>query len=123
MHTRLSRAITSWVAVLAVLMSALAPSISPALVKNGDVSWVEVCADGGSKWIDPSTGEEFPPSTHASDPCHYCVLHADVAISGPVSPRVPVADLAEYVARAFLNAPRVAHAWRAPHSRAPPLFG
>lgn len=123
MHTRLSRAITSWIAVLAVLMSALAPSISHALAKGGSVSWVEVCTDRGSKWIDPSSGEEAPSPGATSDLCPYCVFHAEAAIVGPVSTQVPFVAQARYVPPAFLRAPRVAHAWRAPHSRAPPQFG
>lgn len=119
------RILTTWIAAWAVLMSALAPAISHALAQDGEAPWVEVCTSSGSKWVDPSTGEEAPAPGDgpATGPCGYCVLHVDAAAFGPDSPRVPVTGTAHHVADAFLSAPRVAHAWRAPHSRAPPSLG
>jgi hypothetical protein len=46
---RTSRTLACWIAVLAIQVAALAPSISLALDVKNDASWIEVCTSVGAK--------------------------------------------------------------------------
>jgi hypothetical protein len=124
---RAARALTSWIAVVAVLMAALAPSISHALGTNDGATWVEICTAAGAKWVKAGgqIGDKSPvPSgAHALDHCPYCSLHAD-AIAIPAAPAatVPVLRPAHDLPIGFLAAPRTLHAWVSAQPRAPPSF-
>lgn len=77
---RASRVLTSWIAVVAILMAALAPSISSALGAGNGASWLEVCSSVGAKWVQPdgSTSEQAPASgnVHLFEHCPYCSLQS-----------------------------------------------
>jgi hypothetical protein len=124
---RTTRVLTSWMAVLAILMAALVPSISHALGSKNGSSWVEVCTSVGAKWVSAGgdAGDETPaPSrTHSLEHCPYCSLHAN-AVTVPAAPAVtvPVLLLAHDLPIAFLAAPRTLYAWVSAQPRAPPLF-
>ena len=55
-----SRRWTAWIAALAILLSALAPSISHAVVAyaGGPADSVLVCTSTGYKWVNVTTGEQ-----------------------------------------------------------------
>jgi hypothetical protein len=76
---RTTRVLTSWMAVLAILMAALAPSISHALESKNGPSWVEICTSVGAKWVNAGgdAGDEAPsfPGAHPQEHCPYCSLH------------------------------------------------
>lgn len=124
---RNARALTSWIAVLAVLMAALAPSISHALGSNSASPWSVVCTSIGVQWVqtdadsaDPSPG---PGAAHAFEHCPYCSLHANaVAIPAAPSAGVPCISATDEPPVAVLVAPRTLSAWVSPQPRAPPLF-
>jgi hypothetical protein len=111
-------------AILAVLMGLLAPSLGHALAAGAGDRWVEVCSTQGSRWIqtgDDGTGRA-PGSAHASEHCAYCSPHAPAL--GPVPEAVHgylAVGLAHEPARAFLAAPRTLRAWLGAQPRAPPL--
>jgi hypothetical protein len=113
-------------ACLAVLMGAVAPTITHALGDLAGAGWVEVCSTLGVRLIkvgapaDPSL--PTPDHNQASD-CPYCSLHAASAAPSPVTV-VAVASLLFLfeVPRLFLAAPGSRFAWAAPQSRAPPEF-
>ena len=121
------RLLTSWIAVLAVLMAALAPSISHALGAKNGASWVEVCSTVGAKWVQPdgSSTDKAPASgdVHPFEHCPYCSLHAN-AIAIPPAPLAlaPTLALSHLVPSAFLAAPHTLHAWVSAQPRAPPQF-
>jgi hypothetical protein len=124
---RATRILTSWIAVLAVLMAALAPSISHALESRNASSWIEVCTSGGAKWAQPdgASNDEAPaPSdAHPFEHCPYCSLHANaIAICAGAVSRFPVLLPASDLPIAFLPAPRTLCAWVSAQPRAPPLF-
>jgi len=120
-HTRL----TSWIAVLAILLASLAPSLSQAFASGTGSNWVEVCTTQGSKWITPGDDgtKRAPAAAHVLDHCPYCSVHAPTLGLPPVVSltRLPL-QLAHEVPRAFLAAPRTLHAWVTAQPRAPPLF-
>lgn len=117
-----------WFACFAILMAALAPSISHALAAtNGSgTSWVEICSTTGIKAIkvveSTAPGDEFPAETmlHFAD-CPYCLLHADVpALPHLVSVALPLNADASAFPFLFYQSPRPLFMWAAAQSRAPP---
>ena len=112
---------------MAILMAALAPSISHALGAKNGASWVEVCTTVGAKWVQPdgSVTDKAPASgyAHPFEHCPYCSLHAN-AIAIPPAPLalVPALALSHPLPAAFLAAPRTLHAWVSAQPRAPPQF-
>lgn len=118
-HARL----TSWIAVLAVLLASLAPSLSHALAPAAGSTWTEVCTVEGSKWVQAGDDGSAPSAAHVLDHCPYCSLHTPTPGLPPAAPvvQLPLAA-AQAVPRAFLAAPRTLHAWVRAQPRAPPLF-
>lgn len=124
---RATRALTSWIAVLAILMAALAPSISHALGTRNAASWLEVCSAAGAKWVnaggDTDDKSPVPSGAHPLEHCPYCSLHANaIAIPAKPAAAVPVLLPAHDLPTAFLAAPRTLHAWVSAQPRAPPSF-
>jgi hypothetical protein len=132
------RSIVQWIAILAVLMNALAPSMSMALSgpSGSQVSetaqWVEVCASTGTTWVllaaDGSTLEtrqsqpaDAPGSLHAKH-CLYCLTHA-ASFALPVEEPAPFVALHASPVHGFdaVSAPRTGSPWRAQVARAPPV--
>lgn len=122
---RAHRRLTSWIAVLAILLASLAPALSHALATATGTSWVEICTTQGSKWIQAGEdgSERSPASAHVLDHCPFCSLHAPTLGLPPATllGQLPL-QLSHEVPRAFLFAPRTLHAWLSAQPRAPPLF-
>lgn len=85
-----------WIAILAILMSALAPSLSQAvsLAKGGQGFSVEICAADGSKSTQfIQTADDESSHINKSEHCPYCIaqglylLPTDLSLSfaAPVS--------------------------------------
>lgn len=123
----------AWVAVFAMLMSALAPAISRAMGPDEAGRYlIEVCSAEGTGWVAvdaaqfavhggpavPGGGDDGLQSfTH----CPYCCAHAGAALL----PLAATTGLAEPAASRlfpwlFLRAPRPLFAWSPSHPRAPP---
>lgn len=120
-HTRL----TSWIALLAIVLASIAPSLSHALSSASGSSWVEVCTAQGSRWID--AGEDgskpAPASAHVLEHCPYCSLHVPTPGLPPATHFAPLPlGLSDELPLAFLAAPRTLPAWVSAQPRAPPLF-
>lgn len=137
MSIRHRRVIFSWIAILAILLNALMPTVSMALESSRGKSaassrdWVEVCSTQGSSWVRLATDGSLlektdnkpldaPASAHIEH-CPYCLTHAasfglppSSAWALPVWPLIT--DL--LLQRAPLALPSVA--WLAPTARAPP---
>lgn len=122
---RARRLLTTWIAILAVLMASLAPSVSHALGLSNGASWIEVCTAQGSKWqqSDSDDSRSAPAAAHVLEHCPYCSIHAPALGLPPVPEVVPLSlDLKDEFPLAFLAAPRTLHAWVSAQPRAPPLF-
>lgn len=120
-----TRKIRVWVASLAILLGALAPSITHALNSLSGSAFLEVCTTVGSRFgwsVDneasaPKSGVPVDQAHH----CPFCVLHA----SAPGMPPAPLQGLtllplAFHVPELFLAAPRTLNAWTTVQARAPP---
>jgi Protein of unknown function (DUF2946) len=124
---RATRVLSSWIAVLAILMAALAPSTSHALGAKSGALWIEVCTSAGAKWVQPdgSFTDQVPVSgdAHLFEHCPYCSLHAsDLAIPPEPVVQALVISSSGLVPTAFLVAARTLHAWTSAQPRAPPRF-
>lgn len=127
--SRLHRRFTAWVALLALVLGALAPTVTQAMVAGGDrADWLEVCSVSGMVWIKADTGEvrDHSPDggqtgSDASQHCPWCTLHGGAA-GAPVVHVLP--DLSVRLTEAppaFYFAPLTATVWAKAQSRAPPL--
>jgi hypothetical protein len=111
-------------AILAVLMGALAPTLSHALRGDLPEGWVEVCTRLGSKWVSIDAADNAAPapsSTLAGDlgHCHCCPSGSGATL--PQSRQdLDLPALRFEVPRLFLAAPHGAFAWQAALARAPP---
>ena len=110
-----------WIAILAILMSALAPAISQAVsVSNtGHGFSMEICSVDGIKTIQVAVGDE-QEQVKASEPCPYCLAHVSYAL--PLEANLAFSkpeNLASYP-RLFYQSPKPLFAWVRLPSRAPP---
>jgi hypothetical protein len=125
---RLHRRFTAWLAMLALVLGALAPTLAQAMVSGDDrADWLEVCSVSGMFWVKAGTGEVSDQQPESGSPmgaagqhCAWCTLHGGAA-GLPVAHGV--ADLPPRLTDlppAFYLAPVAASVWTSAHSRAPP---
>jgi len=127
--SRLHRRLTAWVALLALVFGALAPTVTQAMVAGGDrADWLQVCSVSGMVWVQADTGEvrdQQPdggsPMGDASQHCPWCTLHGGVA-GLPTAPHsIDLPPRLTDLPPAFYRAPLAATVWAPAQSRAPPL--
>lgn len=116
-----------WIAILAVLFGALAPTISHALnASAGAADMIEICTANGYKLVKAAGADEgkAPASLkQGMEHCAFCTTHGSShALTG-----VPLVTTALTAGRdiyppLFYTAPQSLHAWSAANPRAPPLF-
>ncbi len=114
-----------WIALLAILFSALAPSISHALA-NASADAVEVCTVNGYKLVKlaPGDNNKAPASAkHGMEHCAFCATHggSDAIPTAPATVLLADGGRAIYPSL-FYAAPQPLHAWSAAHARAPPFL-
>lgn len=119
------RHLGSWLAVLAILVASLAPTLSQAFGTGAAQGWIEVCSAAGSRWIASDAGvSDTAPATSDEHPlahCPYCHIHADGGLPAPGDAlTLLLQGLSEARPPAFLQAPRTLHAWLSAQPRAPP---
>jgi hypothetical protein len=123
---RIHRRFTTWLAMLALVMSALAPTVSQAVVMSSDrADWLEVCTTTGVMWVKAdsvATDDGTMPMVGHDQGCDICthiVTGAPPVLSGIATPVMgqPSARPQTLVASAH---PAVL--WASAQSRAPPLF-
>ena len=124
----LHRRFTAWLALVALLLGALAPTVTQAMVAGSDrADWLEICTATGMVWVKAGTGElseSLPegsaPTSEVGQHCPWCTLHG----GGAALTVQPLLHTAPFVAHALpsvqLDAPDLAAAWAPAQSRAPP---
>jgi hypothetical protein len=127
---KLTRRLTAWIACFAVLLAALAPSISHAIsaANGGGASWVEVCSLTGAKLV--NVGDEQDPASSAPaekgvhfEHCPFCSTHGGtVGLLPTVGFTLPVASGEQPLPSLFYQSPRPLFIWAAAQSRAPPAI-
>ena len=127
--SRLTRRITAAFACLAILMAALAPSISHALSDPGKSRslWAEICSSAGLKMVKLDLGPTSPtPPAHgepasAFDHCPFCQTHGGMpALPPSVTLILPAYQGNFPFPSLFYQAPRPLFTWASPQSHAPP---
>lgn len=130
-----TRRLFVWIALLAIALAALAPTVSRAWLpaSGAAAGWVEVCAASGMQWVSLQTGETTTqrpagPDGPALDRCPYCVLAAERLAPPPHPLAGPGADgrAVDPIAAAPAAAPLLADApvrARGPPAPPPDLFG
>jgi hypothetical protein len=130
---RSRRRLASWLAVLALVVNALAPTLAQAVVTgSGQGDWVQVCSVTGVAWVrvgdglDAASRTAGQPFGHSGDPsssmkCPWCGLHGGApgmpsAVSGWEPAHVP----ASMAWPAFSSANRTSVLHLGAPARAPP---
>ena len=120
---------TSFIALLAMVILALAPTVSKVIAaERVDSNLVEVCTTEGTKWVSASepgqaasAGHDQGPSSlhdHGGD-CPYCNLQATKFLSSVVQSCATTKSVA-LLPPLFYQASKPLFAWAHVRSRAPP---
>lgn len=131
------RPLFAWIALLAITLATLMPTVSRALARGAasPVSWTEICTASGAQWVNldsativegaqsavPGEPGGNPPAHNPLDHCPFCLLAADRLGPAPdvaarfFAPGDPVAPAIGLQAGFLSLAPLAAHA------RGPPL--
>ena len=111
------RTLTLWIAMLAVLFSALAPTVSHALAASTTAALSDMCSVG-----EPT--KKAPTSVmHGMEHCAYCALHGGMpALPPSASAGFAVIGGHDFYPPLFYRAPQALHTWRAAKPRGPPAF-
>lgn len=121
-----TRGVAAWIACIAMLFAALAPSISHALSASRGETWTQICSPGGTKLIKVIDGVAVtadPAEQHSSHlkHCPLCAVHADsTALPPGAAVAIPLLETADVVPYLFLRSPRPLPVWTSAQARAPP---
>ena len=124
--TRVQRRFTAWLAMLALVLGALAPTLAQAVVASSDRSdWVQICSATGMVWVkaDPAAADtERAPMADMGIQCPWCSLHSPAA-GLPPAPALGFTSAAlAPLAGGLVASPPPAGVWIAAPARAPPLL-
>ncbi len=123
---RIHRRFTAWLAMLALVMSALAPTVSQAVVMSSDrADWLEVCTTTGVMWVkadSATTDEGTMPMVGHEQGCEICI-HT-VTGAPPVLSGIATTVMGQPFVRpqTLVASAHPAVLWAPAQSRAPPLF-
>ena len=123
--TRVQRRFTAWLAMLALVLAALLPTLAQAAVAGSDRSdWMQICSASGMVWIQAepdAAGTDSAPMVDMEMHCPWCTLHNPVAGLPPAS----VLNFTAAASTPLLGPVKVAAppvgVWTAAPARAPPL--
>ncbi|MGZ8292613.1 MAG: DUF2946 domain-containing protein [Telluria sp.] len=123
---RITRRFAAWIACFAMLVAALAPSVSHAFSVSPGGTWSEICSVGGTKFVKVSLdqGGIADPATQDSihlEHCPFCATHAGSFVLPPnagfILPLIETQDTHPFL---FFQAPHPLAIWTVAQSRAPP---
>jgi hypothetical protein len=115
-----------WIALLAILFSALAPTVSHALAAANPAETVQICTVDGYKLVqlpDADDGKAPLDLKHGMEHCAFCTLHGggDAPLPHAVAALSLNPDRDTYPSL-FYSAPRALHVWSVANPRAPPAL-
>ena len=126
--SRTTHRFAAWLAMLAMLLGALAPTVAQAVVSaQGGPGWVQVCSASGMVWVqaDAAGGDNAAmvdvgkSMADASRHCPWCNLHGAVGLPPANVQALVLAPRAAQPPEPFRSA-LPAPPWPAAQSRAPP---
>ena len=107
-----------WIAVIAMVMASLAPTISQALADTQGYK-VEICTVMGTKMISVSDDAASNEGQNKKS-CPYCLAHATCAIPSQTSLRFAEPKALNIYPQLFYKSPKPLTAWITPPHQAPP---
>lgn len=112
-----------WIAALAILMSALAPSISQAvsLLNAGHGFAMEICAADGSKMQINVDSDQQSDQVSQSEPCPYCLAHSSITPAFNTNLTFEAPQSFAFLPQLFYQSPKPLANWVTPPSAAPPV--
>jgi hypothetical protein len=129
--TLFTRRFAAWIACFAILLAALAPSISQAVANAKQESgsgWAEICSVAGIRFVqladdgaaDGKSGGKAMQMEH----CAFCSTHAGSVGLPPTSPMLPqlVASGTAIFPALYYQSPAPLFIWSTAQSRAPPTL-
>lgn len=121
------QALHIWIAILAILFGALAPTVSHALAAAGNSSdTIEICTVNGYKLVklSGSDGSKVPASPkHGMEHCAFCTIHGGShALISTLFVTVVPDPGRDIFPPLFYTAPQSLHAWSAAKPRGPPFL-
>jgi hypothetical protein len=121
-HKRSSHLI-NWIAVFAILMSALAPGISQAvsLSQYGQGFSMEICSAAGNKLVIQVQIDDDASQTNSMKSCPYCVAQSTITPAFNTDLTFQVPQTLTLLPQLFYQSPKPLSAWVTPPSAAPPV--
>ena len=130
--TLFTRRLAAWIACFAILLAALAPSISQAVANAKQQSgsgWAEICSVAGIRFVqvvEDGTTEDGKSAGKAMqmEHCTFCSTHAGSVGLPPTSPALPlpvISGTAIFPAL-YYQSPAPLFIWSTAQSRAPPAL-
>jgi hypothetical protein len=132
MFTRTHKRLSAWLAMLAMVWGALAPTLGQAAAREAlspDSGWVEVCSTTGMVWVHLDSGAERTGehpggagnAMSVMTDCALCLLHGATAGAAPVGALVLLPFHTQALLPVVPTAPALATVWPGALLRAPPL--
>lgn len=124
--TVLRRRFTAWVAIFAILVGALAPSISHAISASQGELWMEICTPTGIKYVKYAADEAQVKTDDAMksssfEHCPFCSIQQQAPALPSAQTRLDVPSGPDRILPAlFYSAPHTLAIWQPAQSRAPP---
>ena len=128
--TLFTRRFAAWIACFAILLAALAPSISQAVANAKQESgsgWAEICSVAGIRFVQvddgASDGGKSDGKAMQMEHCAFCSTHAG-SVGLPPSPVLPllVASGTAIFPALYYQSPAPLFIWSTAQSRAPPAL-
>ena len=128
--TLFTRRFAAWIACFAILLAALAPSISQAVANAKQESgsgWAEICSVAGIRFVqvdDGAADEKSVGKAMQMEHCAFCSTHAGSVGLPPTSPMLPqlVASGTAIFPALYYQSPAPLFIWSTAQSRAPPTL-
>jgi hypothetical protein len=121
----LHRKIIHWVAIAAIVMGALAPSISQAVysAKGGEGFFMPICSADGSKAVQMIVVEDSDQEqSKLAKSCPYCLAHSAYVPVFNTTLSFSEPETISLFPRLFYQSPKPIFAWVSLPSRAPPAI-
>jgi hypothetical protein len=134
MHaTRTSIQRLAWLVALAILLAAMLPSLSHAVLAKQGATFAEICSATGAKVVliepgieaaaDTGAGSRDHAPMKAAMACPYCAIHHGAPALPPAGVQWTPPDALRFEQpRLFLSSPRPLFAWTPVLARAPPVL-
>ena len=128
--TLFTRRFAAWIACFALLLAALAPSISQAVANAKQESgsgWAEICSVAGIRFVQVDAGATDDGKSAGKamqmEHCAFCSTHAG-SVGLPPSPimPLPVASGTAIFPALYYQSPAQLFIWSTAQSRAPPAL-